>query len=85
MTITIRRRRYRITTEKLYGQTTYDRAVGEIWISSHLRRGTRVRVETILHEGLHASFPDMPEDVIAETARDLARLLAKLGEVGGEQ
>ena len=36
-------------------------------------------LDTLLHEGLHACFWDFDESVVLESARDLARLLWRLG------
>jgi hypothetical protein len=35
----------------------------------------RSRLETIIHECLHACFPQMSEETITEAARDIARVL----------
>lgn len=39
----------------------------------------RALLETELHEGLHQSVPDLSEDTVTSTARDLARILWALG------
>lgn len=36
-------------------------------------------LDTILHEGIHACHFDLDEDSVKETARDVARLLWRLG------
>ena len=36
-------------------------------------------LDTTIHEALHASYPDLSEDAIDETATDLARLLLARG------
>ena len=36
-------------------------------------------LDTTIHEALHASYPDLSEDAIGETATDLARLLLARG------
>ena len=36
-------------------------------------------LDTVLHEGLHAAFPDLCEEAITETATDLAKVLYRLG------
>jgi hypothetical protein len=37
------------------------------------------RLDTIIHESLHACFADLDESVVGETATDIARLLWRLG------
>jgi hypothetical protein len=39
----------------------------------------RALLETIIHECLHACFPQMSEETITEAARDIARVLWSLG------
>jgi len=39
----------------------------------------RPRLETILHETLHVCFPNIDEGPITQTARDIGRLLWRLG------
>ena len=36
-------------------------------------------LDTTIHEGLHAAYPDLSEEAIDETATDLARLLLARG------
>ena len=36
-------------------------------------------LDTTIHEGLHASYPDLSEEAIDEAATDLARLLLARG------
>ena len=36
-------------------------------------------LDTTIHEGLHAAYPDLSEDAIDEAATDLARLLLARG------
>jgi hypothetical protein len=49
----------------------------KILIDERLKR--RSLLETIIHECLHACFPQTPEETITEAARDLARVLWTLG------
>lgn len=44
-----------------------------------LRYSERDRLDTVIHEALHACFPDMREEAITQSARDIARLLDRLG------
>jgi len=39
----------------------------------------RARLETEIHEALHACFPQVCEETITESGRDLARVLYALG------
>lgn len=39
----------------------------------------RTRMETEIHEGLHACYPQMSEESITDAARDMARILWALG------
>lgn len=36
-------------------------------------------LEVLLHEGLHAAYPDLDEEAVKESGRDLAAMLYKLG------
>lgn len=49
----------------------------KVLIDSRLKG--RARLETELHEALHVSFPQMSEDTITVTARDISRVLWFLG------
>lgn len=49
----------------------------KVLIDSRLKG--RTRLETELHEALHVSFPQMSEDTITVTARDISRVLWFLG------
>jgi hypothetical protein len=49
----------------------------EIWISSTLTGQNML--ETLIHELLHASYPDLNEDAVNATARDIATVLWELG------
>lgn len=39
------------------------------------------RLEVLIHEMLHAGVWDLAEEAVGETARDIARVLTKLGYV----
>ena len=39
----------------------------------------RMRLETEIHEGLHQLFPDLCEETVTASARDMARILWALG------
>lgn len=43
------------------------------------RLKNRVLLETILHECIHVSFPTASEEHVTEAARDLSRVLWRLG------
>lgn len=51
----------------------------KILIDSALPLGSKARLETILHECLHVSYPTVSEEHITESARDIARVLWTLG------
>jgi hypothetical protein len=36
-------------------------------------------LDTIVHEALHASRPELDEDAVTKTANDVSRLLYRLG------
>jgi len=36
-------------------------------------------LDTLLHELLHAAYPDLSEDAVSEGATDIARVLQRLG------
>lgn len=36
-------------------------------------------MDTVIHEGLHAAFPDLDEEVVRDRATELTRLLWRLG------
>jgi|TARA_Y100001963_G_C6680486_1_gene399614 hypothetical protein len=36
-------------------------------------------LDTLIHELLHASFPDLCEEAVLETATDIAKILYRLG------
>jgi hypothetical protein len=42
-------------------------------------KDTELALDTTIHECLHASFPDISEEAINESASDIACLLYKLG------
>ena len=37
------------------------------------------QVDTVLHECLHAAFPDLDEECITESSTDIAKILHRLG------
>ena len=41
--------------------------------------GSKILLETAIHEGLHACFWDLNEDPVNEAARDLSAFLWRLG------
>ncbi len=44
-------------------------------IASHIKE--KVLFETLVHESLHACFPDLSEDAVAAGSRDMAGFLEK--------
>jgi hypothetical protein len=49
----------------------------EIWIHSSL--SGQEMLDTLIHELIHASYPDLKEDAVSETATDIATVLWDLG------
>jgi diadenosine tetraphosphatase ApaH/serine/threonine PP2A family protein phosphatase len=52
-------------------------SVRKVLIDSRLKG--RTRMETEIHEALHVCFPQMSEEVITTSARDVSRILWFLG------
>jgi len=50
---------------------------GRVLIDTRLKG--RARLETEVHEALHACFPQICEETITESGRDIARILYRLG------
>lgn len=50
-----------------------------IMVSTHLRPGTPMHIEAVLHETLHAIMPDLGEKQAEQTAHLLAEALRKYG------
>lgn len=44
-----------------------------------IRTGLPNEMEIVIHEALHACFWDLSEESVAEAAKDIAGLMAKLG------
>ena len=55
----------------------YDPDRRELVVSPSLRG--EQRLDTVIHELLHAALPDLDEDAVNTTASDIARLLWRLG------
>ena len=60
-----------------YGDSDGGLAFPQIRVRQALKGKTMMYV--IIHEGLHASRPELAEEAITETASDIARLLWKIG------
>ena len=83
MRIRIGERTYRITRKPptrtanhdLDGRVDYDRKV--IFIHPNLKG--RELLETLIHEGLHASFPQLSEDAVNVAAKEITRLTRRFG------
>lgn len=61
--------------ERAMGQVIYQRKLIEI----DPRQTSREYLDTLLHEGLHAIFPELSERKVAGAARRLTRLVWKQG------
>lgn len=77
-----RGKRYRVVRKSLdegtHGLTTSpDTPEPTLLVDSKLRG--RTRLETEIHEALHACFWDMSEEAVDETANSLALFLWKIG------
>ena len=73
-----RKKRWKVTfgkLNKIYGLCNYD--TKEITIRKSLDGD--LRLDTIIHECLHACYPDLDDECIDETATDITKLLSRLG------
>ena len=61
----------------LDGECQMNDAPREMWIAKRIR-GLRL-LEALVHESLHACFPDLTEDAVEEAGRDIAAHLWRLG------
>lgn len=66
--------RYTHLRGKAVGWTYHE---GKILISDRLTG--QKRLDTEIHEFLHAAYPDLGEEAVCGTASDLARILTALG------
>ena len=74
--------RYRIELhEDYHGFAEVPRQPGAdelcIWINPRLRG--KQRLETIIHEAIHAEWPDMPEQKVEAAGTNIGRLVWRLG------
>lgn len=79
----IRKKRYKLVCRKLSKNIAAlcdapNSPDKEITICS-TTRSPDILIENIIHESLHAAFWDIDEVAIEETARDIARILSRLG------
>jgi hypothetical protein len=86
--VVVRRRRYRLRTVKPRQMRFHnDKPFGECDSPSDANKEIRILytlrgvqlLEVIIHELLHAALWDIDEEAISEAARDIARILWKLG------
>jgi len=81
MQVTIRGRRWRLKTARLTAALGYCDSPNEtgktITISDKV--DGQVLIEALIHEMLHAATWDSSEEMVSETARDIARVLYRLG------
>ena len=76
-------RQYRVTRKpttkkvqkELDGKVNYNN--GFIFIHPALKRDELL--ETLIHEGLHASIPSLSEDAVDQAAKEITRLVRKFG------
>ena len=69
--------RYNIIFGEIYGSTDTDRCPKDILITT--QPNTRNELITIIHEGMHAGNWDKHEETIERSAKDIGRLLWRLG------
>jgi len=74
-------KRYKISLdERLDGYADapeFSNGKREVWINPDLF--DERRLDVIIHESLHACWPEAGENVVDRTARDIARFLWRLG------
>ena len=51
----------------------------QIWINPNLKWNTLRKLDTIIHEALHAEFPKMSEEEVMAAGINISRLLWRLG------
>lgn len=87
MLVTIRGKRYRLRFVpglKHYGMCDApDKAGKEIKVRRSLRG--QLKLDTIIHECLHAALWDLGEESIDQAATDIARVLTRLGYRDGSE
>jgi hypothetical protein len=69
-------KKYQLILEELDGVCAVD---GENWLIAVRDLKTRVGLETLIHEMLHACDWSVAEEKVEQTAKDMARLLWRLG------
>lgn len=75
---TIRGKRHEVITERCDGLYVKPRAKeGVLYLGGAV--GPFNTLETAVHEALHAAFPKLPERIVTVVAKDIARLLWRLG------
>ena len=86
ITVTIRNKRYRIEFAQLEdcrgSCDPLTQTAKTIWIDSRLT-GEEL-VEVAIHEAIHAACWDLDETAVMESARDIARMLTRLGLLKNE-
>lgn len=90
--ITVRGRRYLLRFVNA-GELENKGAIGECDPPSRAHKAIRIRrrlrgqerLDTIIHELLHAGHWDLKEDAVNELASDIARVLTQLGYTDGSE
>ena len=72
--------RYRVIWRELQGDWGLCEPNKELVIDP--RAGGFARLDTIIHESMHACVPDLDEEAVDETSEDIAKLLWRLGYRG---
>lgn len=82
MRVTIRGKRYRLRFVRLkthYGDCDHPTTKNkEIRITTDHENEVEL-LDTVVHECLHAGFPDLDEPAVLRFAKDLTRILTRLG------
>ena len=68
--------RYHLIFDELDGNCDTD---GKYWLIVERDLNTRIGLETLVHEALHACSWLSSEEKVAQTARDISRLLWNIG------
>lgn len=76
---TFRGRKYKVMDDHLLGYAEVPgREPPYIYVDSNMR-GTLKHLDTLIHEGMHAEDPDVPEAVILRRASAIARWVWRWG------
>ena len=77
-----RRQRWKIRFDRLLPHAYGECSHGERKIAIDPNVGGLGRLDVLVHEAMHACFPDLDEDEVDEYSWDIARFLWRLGYRG---